>query len=95
MTIREAVSFSDDGFVVQRSQNVASIVNYAKARHNEGFHGPSKDFKLMAVIPVLVVESYCTVNQITLRQFNSNPEHIRRIVNDPAFADLRVAPGKM
>ena len=94
MTIREAVSFSDDGFVVQRSQNVSSIVDYAKARHNEGHHG-LKDFKLMAVVPVLVVESYCTVHQITLREFNGNPEHIRRIVNDPAFADLRVAPGKM
>lgn len=92
--IKENVAFHDNGYVIHREQKVNGIVDYAKSRHNEGHHG-LKDFKLMAVVPVLVVESYCTINQITLREFNQNPEHIRRIVNDPAFADLRVAPGKM
>ncbi len=82
------------GLVITRQQNVADHVDYCKARANEGLHG-FPDFKLKASIPVLVVEHYCATNQITLREFVANPEHAKRIVNDPAFADLRIAPGRM
>ena len=94
MSITEKVAFNEDGFVIQREQHVASIVDYAKARANEGHHG-FKDFKLMAVVPVLVVESYCTIHGVSSQGFHRNPEHMRRIVNDAAFSDLRVAPGRM
>lgn len=84
-----------DGLVIVRQQNVADHVDYCKARANEGFHGPAKDFQLMASIPVVVVEHYCRVTGVTLSEFTRNPEHVKRIVNDPAFADLRIAPGVM
>lgn len=84
----------DGGLVVTREQLVADHVDYCKARANEGLHG-FPDFKLKASIPVVVVEHYCSVNQISLREFVRNPEHAKRIVNDPAFADLRIAPGRM
>lgn len=94
MGIQETASFGDDGFVIHRSQNVAGIVDYAKARHNEGHHGFS-DFKLAAVVPEIVVEHYCLTHGVSPREFAANPEHMKRIVNDPAFADLRVAPGRI
>ena len=94
MSITEKADFYEDGFVIQRSQGVGGIVDYAKARSNEGHHG-FKDFKLMAVVPVLVAEAYCTTNGVSSQEFHRNPEHMKRIVNDPAFSDLRIAPGRM
>ena len=84
----------DGTVVVQSLQYVADHVDYCKARANEGHHGFS-DFKLKASIPVTVVEAYCTHNRITLREFFRNKEHVKRVVNDPALADFRIAPGRM
>lgn len=85
---------ADGTLVVHRRQFVADHVDYCKARANEGHHG-FPDFKLKASIPVTVIEAYCRNNGITLREFGANKEHIRRVVNDPALADFRIAPGRM
>lgn len=92
--VRTRIIEEDDSIVVQRMQLVGDHVDYCKARANEGLHG-FPDFKLKASIPAVVVDHYCYVNGITLREFLGNREHIKRIVNDPNFADLRIAPGKM
>lgn len=94
--ITERFKYEGENLVIQREQTgLAAHADYCKARANEGYHGPAKDFKLRASIPAIVVESYCQINQITLREFFQNREHVRRIVNDPAFADFRIAPGVM
>jgi hypothetical protein len=94
MSITEKVFFNDDGYVVQREQRVAGIVDYCKARHNEGRHG-FKDFKLMGKLPEEMVNHYCAVNKVSFREFLKNPEHVKRMINDPALADFRIAPGRM
>lgn len=85
---------SDGTIVVQRQQFVADHVDYCRARANEGMHG-FPDFKLKASIPVTVIEAYCRINGITLREWQQNKEHVKRMVNDPALADFRIAPGRM
>jgi hypothetical protein len=84
----------DEGAVIVRAQQVGAIVDQCKALSNEGFHGLS-DFKHVARIPNVVVEHYCNTHGVSFQEFTRNPEHMRRIVNDPAFADLRIAPGKI
>lgn len=84
----------DEGAVITRQQYVADIVDDCKARHNQGAHG-SSDFKHVARVPAIVVEHYCNVNKIKLGEFARNPEHWRRLLNDPAFSDLRIWPGKI
>lgn len=91
---RKWVQHGEEGATLVSQQNCGAIVDYCKARHNEGFHG-SADFKLKMVLPNVVVEHYCNVNQITLREFLGNDEHVKRLFNDPNFADLRIAPGAM
>ncbi len=88
------VQHGDEGAVVVREQFVGDIRENCIARHNEGHHG-FKDFRLMASLPAVVIEHYCNVNQITFREFMGNPEHVKRMVNDPALADFRIAPGRM
>jgi hypothetical protein len=85
---------NDDGAQVVREQYVGDIRDYCIARHNEGHHG-DKDMKLMASFPAVVIEHYCNVNGITFREWMNNPEHVKRMVNDPALADFRIAPGRM
>lgn len=93
--VQTAYGYEDDKLVIQRGQaGIADHIDYCKARANEGFHGLS-DFKLKASLPAVVVEHYLNVNRITLREFFSNKEHIKRMVNDPALADFRIAPGRM
>lgn len=93
--VQRSIKVEGDGTVIVQSlQYVADHVDYCKARANEGFHG-FPDFKLKASIPVTVIEAYCRNNGITLREFQRNKEHIKRVVNDPALADFRIAPGRM
>lgn len=79
---------------IVREQLVAPIVDTCKELHNAGLHG-SKSARHLASIPAVVVEHYCNVNGITLGEFMQNHEHTRRIINDPAFADFRIAPGRI
>ena len=88
------VDHGHEGSVVVREQYVGDIRDYCIARHNEGHHGAS-DMKLMASLPAVVIEHYCNVNGITFREWMKNPEHVKRMVNDPALADFRIAPGRM
>lgn len=94
MAIQDRWTQQGEELVLRRTQHVGDHVDYCKARANEGLHG-FPDFKLKASIPAIVVEHYCATHGVTLGEFLKNPEHARRIVNDPAFADLRIAPGRM
>ena len=88
-------AFSDDDndrIVIVQSQDVAAIVDDCKARSNEGFHENGVG-KHVARVPNVVVEHYLNVHGITLREFMADDTHIRRLVNDPAFADLRIWQG--
>jgi len=88
------VQHGDEGAVIVREQFVGDIRENCLSRRNEGHHG-TKDMRLMASLPPVLIEHYCTVNQITFREFMHNPEHVKRMVNDPALSDFRIAPGRM
>lgn len=94
--ITEEWSENSEGLVVQRSQTgIADHIDYCQARANEGFHGPDKDFKLKASIPTILIEHYCQQHGISLQEFMTNREHVKRMVNDPDLAYFRIAPGRM
>ncbi len=89
------VAYADDDndrIIIAREQHVGAIVDDCKARHNEGFHENGLG-KHVARVPNVVVEHYCNVNKVPFAEFVRNPEHMRRLVNDPAFADLRIWHG--
>lgn len=89
---RAYANADDDSIVIVQSQNVGAIVDDCKARSNEGKHENALG-KHVARVPNVVVEHYCNVNRVPFAEFVRNPEHMRRLVNDPAFADLRIWPG--
>lgn len=94
MTIQTHYTFEDDKTIVHRTQNVGAIVDYAKACHNEGFTG-TKDIKVLATIPPVVIEHYLNVHGITMHQWCNDPDVRRKFLNDPDYGDLRIWKGKV
>lgn len=92
MKTRAFADDDNDRIVIVQEQNVGAIVDDCKARSNEGFHENGLG-KHVARIPNVVVEHYLNVNRITLQEFMRDDTHMRRLVNDPAFADLRIWQG--
>lgn len=85
---------SDGTAQIVRGQLVGAAVDACKELHNTGLHG-SKDMRHLASVPPVVVEHYCNVWGIDLKEFIRNPEHARRMLNSPEFADFRIAPGQV
>ena len=69
-------------------------VERAQAMHNEGLHG-SKDMRLAASVPVVIVEKYLNDHGITLQELGRSQEHQRRLLNDPALAHFRIWKGRV
>jgi hypothetical protein len=78
----------------ERIQDCTPIAERCKALHNEG-HTGSKDMKLAASIPNVMVEKYCNDHGILFSEWCSNPQHIRRMLSDPALAHFRVWKGQI
>lgn len=92
MTIQTHYAHEDDKLVVHRVQNVAAIVDSAKALSNEGFHG-RPDARVVARIPEVVIEHYLNTKGISMAEWCRNPEVRRKFLNDPDYSDLRIWKG--
>ena len=88
------VALQDGNLVTGTVQDCTAIAEYAKARHNEGQHG-SRDMKLAASIPFVMVDKYLNDNHLTLHEFQRDKAHIRRMLNDPALAHFRIWKGRV
>lgn len=86
--------FHDGNMTVERIQDCDPIAEYAKAAHNQGHHG-SSEMRHAAKIPNVLIEHYCNRHGITYHEWIANPEHIRRMLNDPDLAAFRIWKGKV
>lgn len=84
----------DGSITINRVQDAEPIIERCKALANSGIP-QSPDMKLAASIPSVVVENYCNRNGITFGDFMQNPEHQRRMLNDPDLKYFRVWPGQI
>lgn len=94
MSVQTTYKVEDDQIIVQRSQNVGVILDYAKACHNQGFHG-GPDHKVVATIPQAVIEHYLNTRGKTLRDWMTDPDLRRQFLNDPDYGDLRIWKGRV
>jgi len=92
--VQTVVALEDGNLVTGTVQDCTPIAEYAKARQNEGLHG-SKDMKLAASIPFVMVDKYCTDHGITFADFQRDKSHIRHMLTDPALAHFRIWPGRI
>ena len=91
---RTVVALEDGNLITGMVQDCNAIAEHAKARSNEGFHG-SKDMRLAASIPLVMVEKYLHDNHLTMAEFSQSPVHLKRMVQDPALAHFRVWQGAL
>lgn len=95
LELMKTSAFADEEngrIVIAQHQNVGAIVNDCKARSSEGMHENGMG-KHVARIPQIVIEHYLNVHGVTMRDFMRDDTHIKRLVNDPAFSDLRIWQG--
>lgn len=84
----------DGTIVVSRKEDVTAHLKATKELHNSGFVG-SKDLRLAASMPRVVVEAYCNQNGITFADFMQNREHQKRILNDSSLEHFRIWKGRV
>lgn len=69
-----------------------SIAEIAKARQSCGITG-DKEMRHLAEFPGIAIQMYCDAAGIEWSEWFANPEHARRMMNDPALAHFRVHRG--
>lgn len=88
------VHVQDGDVTFESIQDCTPILERASRMHNEGFTG-SSEMRYAGRIPDVIVEKYCIDNNLTFREFCTNKEHIKRIMNSPDMAGFRVWKGKL
>lgn len=89
------IGLHGDTLVVQRTQDVDPVLRAVKAeRAATGGRNKAGDMMHAARLPMVVIEQYCNANDLSFREWMNNPEHAKRMLNDPALAAFRVWEGR-
>lgn len=92
--VQTVVALEDGNLITGMVQDCTPILEYTKARHNEGLTG-SKDMRLAASIPFFVIEKYCHDNGITFEEYNKDKTHWKRVLNSPDNSMFRIWKGQV
>lgn len=71
-----------------------AVVEHCKEMHNAGNFG-TKEMRYLGEVTPFMVQQYCDKTGITWDQAFQNPEHFRRILNDPENSYMRVWKGRV
>lgn len=95
ITFTDFVSNPDkDETVIVRTENFTGLLDHNQRLQNEGIHG-SKEWRHVGNVPAIVIEHFCKVEGIGWAEFWSDQKWIKKLLNDPDFSLLRVAPGRV
>lgn len=94
-TVPEALSTSviseAESVHVNRTQDVEPILDRCKSIAAEGDSwSPSRELKLKAEFPMVLVERYCVGKGVTFQEFLANPEHVKNMLADLALSDFNI-----
>lgn len=71
-----------------------AVADYCKARQNAGLVGDS-DMRPLMTVPGIIVQQYMNENGVSYPEFMRNPEHAKRMMNDPALSAFRIHRGRV
>lgn len=92
--MRTQVVLDNDTMTVAYTADLTPLAERAKALHSAGETG-SKDMKLAMEVHDFHIYAYMNKYGVSYEEFCSNPEHIRRLLNDPDNADFRIWKGRV
>jgi len=84
----------DGKLFISRAQDCTPIAEDAKRRHNAGEFGTG-DMRHAARIPNVVIEQYMNDNGVSFAEVMCNPQHMKRIVEDPKNSAFRIWKGRL
>lgn len=70
------------------------MLDYCKHMRDTRQYGPP-DCRNYGVIPAIIQQKYMNEAGITFAEFMRNPDHHKRLLNDPALKDFRIYPGRV
>jgi hypothetical protein len=76
-------------------QNTEQAKPYADRAHALSDLKQDPEMKLAGYYPMVMIEKYLNDHNITMHEFLKDPEHARRMLNDPDLAAFRVWKGKV
>ncbi|SDQ42147.1 hypothetical protein [Pseudoxanthomonas sp. CF125] len=71
-----------------------AIVDAVRERANAGHIG-SSDMRYLGEVTPFMLQKYCDKTGVTWDQAMQNPDHFRRILNDPENSYMRVWKGRV
>ena len=80
--------------IVERAQDCDPIAEHATKLRNQGTVG-SKEMKLAASLPMVLVEKYCNTKGITFGDWLKDPAHVKAMLADPALSHFRIWEGRV
>lgn len=51
--------------------------------------------RALMTVPAIIVQQYMNENGVSYAEFIRNPEHARRMMNDPALSAFRIHRGRV
>lgn len=92
--MKTVVALEDGALVTGSVQDCTAIAERTKAMHNAGMHSKG-DMRLVASVPMVMVERYLNENGIDYAEFSRDPVHKTRLINDPRLSHFRVWGGRV
>ena len=94
-SVQQVISHPDkDQTVIVHTERFDGLLDHVAELRNTGKHG-SKEMRHVAEIPGIMIEDYCYKIGISFEEFFAEQKHMKALLNDPAMAYFRVAPGKV
>lgn len=91
----EIVDIDNGKITMRRSQDVEPVLEDVKRRQSMGAlksSGPDGGWHL-AEFPMAIIERYCNDAGVTFKEWMRNPDHVKRMLRDPALSGFRVHTG--
>jgi hypothetical protein len=91
--VKTLLGLQDGDLISGSEQDCTPYAERAQALQAIGNHG--KEFRLAAIIPNVIIETYMNVNGIDYREVMGNPVHFKRMLADPDLSSFRVWEGRV
>jgi len=82
---------NDGGVVIEHTQDVEPVLEYAKERARSGAgYSDSGEMLELAHFPEAIVMTYCEAKGISFAEFMHDRQHVKNLLADPALRDFQV-----
>ena len=74
--------------------DIRAVADHCQALQNAGMTG-DRDMWALMTVPAIIVQQYMNENGVSYPEFIRNPEHAKRMLNDPALSAFRIHRGRI